>query len=127
MTGVVSDNRAYLVLPLSGSGGQGNIEFVIDTGFTGVTTLPPAFCAALALPLARYQPSLLADSTSVLLEVYIATLHWDDKDREVEVLSLEGAPLIGTTLLKGYDLRLEIVDGGIVTIERTQQENLAIG
>lgn len=121
MTGTVLDNRAYVTLLLSGLGGQGNVEFALDTGFTGVTTLPPAVCKALALPLARYQPSFLADSSSILLEVYIATLQWDGEERDVEVLALEGAPLIGMTLLKGYEVRMQVMDGGLVTIERMQQ------
>ncbi len=118
MTGTVLNNRAYVSLPLSGRGGQGDVEFVLDTGFTGVTTLPPAACAALQLPLARYQPSLLADSSSILLAVYIATLQWDGEARDVEVLALEGAPLIGMTLLKGYEVRLQVADNGLVSIER---------
>jgi len=118
ITGTVVNRHAYITVPISSAAGRGNIEFVLDTGFTGVITLPPAACTALALPLARYQPSYLADSSSVLLEVYIATLLWNNEERDVEVLALEGAPLIGMTMLEGHEIHLQIADGGLVRIER---------
>ena len=51
ITGEVTNLRAHIALFIRGAGGQGSIEFTIDTGFTGELTLPPAACIALQLPL----------------------------------------------------------------------------
>ena len=110
--------RALMELFVRGPGGQGNIEFVLDTGFTGFMTLPPAACIALALPFQRRQPSLLADSSNVMLDVYEITVLWDGEEREVDVLAIDSAPLIGMSLLDGYDIRIQAVEGGLVSIQR---------
>ena len=55
-TGEITNLRAHITLFVRGAGGQGNIEFTVDTGFTGAITLPPAACAALQLPLLRKLP-----------------------------------------------------------------------
>ena len=89
----------------------------MDTGFTGVTTLAPEACAALDLPFLRLQPAGLADGSPLLLDVYQAALYWNGEQRQVEVLALEGAPLIGMTLLEDSDVRFQGRDGGLVSIE----------
>lgn len=117
ITGTVSRRRAYVPLTLRGpSGQQGEAEFVLDTGFTGFLTLPPAACASLALPFDHLQPSVLADGTQVMLRVHIATVFWDGVEKEVNVLAMEGAPLLGMSLLEGYDIQIQAVEGGLVTI-----------
>jgi clan AA aspartic protease len=118
ITGVVSNRRAFVSLNVRGqTGAEGEVEFVLDTGFTGVLTLPTAACAALGLSIDRLQPSRLADGTRVMLDVHIGTLLWDGEEREVEVLGMAGAPLLGMTLLEGSDVHLQVADGGLVTIE----------
>ena len=118
ITGTVSGRRAFFDLDVRGpSGREARVEFVLDTGFTGVTTLPPDACEALDLPFLRSQPSGLADGSQVMLEVYEATLVWGGVERQVEVLAITSAPLIGMTLLEGYDVHLQVAEGGLVTIE----------
>lgn len=118
ITGTVQNRRVFVNLLLSGPEGQAaTIEFVLDSGFTGVTTLDKNSCAALSLPFLRLQPAGLADGSSLLLEVYQGTLLWDGEERDVEVLALEGAPLIGMTLLEESDVRFQGRDGGFVSIE----------
>jgi clan AA aspartic protease len=118
ISGTVSRHRAYVPLTLRGpSGQQGDADFVLDTGFTGFLTLPPSACAALALPFDHLQPSFLADGTQVMLDVHIATVLWDGMEQEVKVLAMEGAPLLGMSLLEGHDIQIQAVEGGLVTIE----------
>lgn len=118
VTGSISCHRASLQLTISGPGGhQGEVEFVIDTGFTGELTLPRAACLALGLPPDRLQPSRLADGTRVMLEVFLATAIWDGAERTVKVLDMKGTPLLGMDLLEGHDVHLHVTDGGEVTIE----------
>ena len=92
ITGTVSQNRAYVgLLVRSPNGQEGTVEFVLDTGFTGVTTLPAAACSAFGLPVVRLQPARLADGSRIVLDVYEATLMWDGSERLVEVLAMDGA------------------------------------
>ena len=118
ITGTVSNRHALIALFVSGPGGQGDVEFVLDTGFTGYITLPLAACLALNLPFQGYQPSSLADTSQRLLDIYRLTIVWDGEQREVDVLAIDSAPLIGMSLLDGYDVRIQAVEGGSVSIER---------
>lgn len=116
--GTVLNRRAFVELSLFGPAGQtADVEFVLDSGFTGVTTLAPEACAALELPFLRLQPAGLADDSPLLLEVYQLTLFWDGAGRAVEALALEGAPLIGMTLLEKSAARFQGRDGGLVSIK----------
>ncbi len=118
ITGAVYNRRVFVELSLAGPNDQAvDVEFVLDTGFTGVTTLAPEACTALGLPFLRLQPAGLADGSPLLLDVYQATLFWDGEERQVEVLALEGAPLIGMTLLEESDVRFQGRDGSLVSIE----------
>lgn len=92
--------------------------FVVDTGFTGFLTLPPAMVSALNLPFLRRIPAHLADGSTIFLSVYSATIVWDRAPRDVEVLATTGRqPLLGTLLLDGYTLTVDFEDGGTVTID----------
>ncbi len=116
ITRTVSQRRAYVGLVVRGPNGQeGTVEFVLDTGFTGVTTMPAAACAAFGLPAVRLQPARLADGSRIILDVYEAALLWDGSERLVEVLAMNGAPLLGMALLDGSDLQMGVADGGLLT------------
>src|SRR5689334_17206220 len=102
ISGTVSARRAYVPLRILGPASQeGEVEFVLDTGFTATATLPPMACVRLGLVALRIQPVRLADGTRVLLDVYEATLIWNGVPRAIELLAKDGAPLIGMTLLDG--------------------------
>lgn len=62
ITGVVNVNReAVIRLVVAGpSGQQQEIEAIVDTGFTGFLTLPPALIAALGLSWLSRQPGILS-------------------------------------------------------------------
>jgi clan AA aspartic protease len=93
------------------------IEFVLDTGFEGDLTLPPAAVAALALPFRQDIIARLADGSPVRVDVYRATIVWDGADRNVTVLALGGRPLLGTALLDGSETCIQFADGGLVRID----------
>jgi hypothetical protein len=50
--------------------------------------------------------------------VYQLDLDWDEESRTVEVIALEHNPLLGTTLLEGCHLDIDMTEGGEVVIER---------
>ena len=116
--GIVQNQRAFLPLTVQGpEGHSSNVDFVLDTGFTGTITLPKAVCLALQLQVKRLQSAGLADGSRVVLEVYEAALLWDGEERRVEALAMESAPLLGMTALDGYDVRLQVADNGLLTVE----------
>lgn len=118
IAGTISNHRAYVNLSIrTPDGREHEIETVLDTGFTGVLTLPPAAVAALSLPYVGPQPARLADGSPVMLALHELTLLWDGEERPVEVLSMDGAPLIGMALLDGSDVHLQVTEGGLVSIE----------
>jgi clan AA aspartic protease len=118
ISGVVNINReATIRLVVSGPGGkQQDIEAIIDTGFTGFLTLPPAIVAALELSWLSRQPGVLADGSIDVFDVFVASLMWDGRLRTVEVESADTEPLVGMSLLDRYSLRIDVLPSGIVTI-----------
>ena len=92
-------------------------EAVIDTGFDGALTLPNATIVALGLPWIGRGSSILADGSQQLFDIFFAEVVWDGQRRVVQVEASDVDPLVGMRLLTGYDLRIQVVVGGRVTIE----------
>lgn len=118
--GVVTPQREAIIrIRIFGSVGQEDeVGAVLDTGFNDFLALPPALVTAMGLPFAAPLLAALADGTVVELSCYRAAVHWDGQRRDVLVVACDGRPLVGMSLLYGYDLHIEAVDGGLVTIER---------
>jgi clan AA aspartic protease len=93
------------------------IEVVIDTGFNGFLTLPSRVVRALNFPFVGNRRAMLGDGRSVVLDLYLATVMWNEEEREVLVLQAEGGPLIGMSLLYGHRVILHVVDDGDVIID----------
>jgi clan AA aspartic protease len=93
------------------------IDAVIDTGYTGYLSLPSEIIAALDLPWTGVDRGTLGDGSEVTFEVYTATVIWDGQYRNIPVNEAETDPLVGMSLLYGYDIRIRAVAGGKVTIE----------
>lgn len=117
--GIVTPNRqARIQLKVfSASGQPHDIDALIDTGFNLFLTLPAATIAALALPFAVPTRASLADGSLVQLDCYRAIVDWDGQPRAVLVVSADGGPLAGMSLLYGSRVTLDVVDGGPVIIE----------
>ena len=119
ITGVVNANHeATIQLVVRGAHGQQEtIEAVIDTGFTGSLTLPPMLITALGLPWLGRQRAMLGYGSVRFFDVYAATIIWDGQVRTVETDATDTEPLLGMSLLAGHEVRMQVVDGGTVTIE----------
>jgi clan AA aspartic protease len=120
ITGIVTDDReAVIRLALRGpDGDEQELEAVIDTGFDGSLTAPPAIIAALGLPLRRRGRALLADGSATVFDIYEATVTWDGVLRRISVDEVNVTPLLGMSLLYGYELTLQVVEGGSVVLNR---------
>jgi clan AA aspartic protease len=93
------------------------IETVLDTGFTGFLTLPSHVVQALRLPFVGHRRATLGDGSTVVLDLYLATVLWHEQEREILVLQADGGPLMGMALLNGNRVVLHVVDDGDVLIE----------
>ncbi|MGB5594768.1 MAG: clan AA aspartic protease [Crocosphaera sp.] len=116
--GYVNANReAIIKLAVLGENRQNQgIKAVIDTGYTGFLTLPSAIIAQLGLTWYMEQEGILGDGSLCLFNVYEASIIWDGQVRSVEVNESETDPLIGMGLLEGYELKIQGIAGGSVTI-----------
>jgi clan AA aspartic protease len=93
------------------------IDAVIDTGFSGFLTLPSDVITSLGFSWEGRDVATLGDGTFCTFEVYIGLVIWDGQYREIYINESETVPLIGMQLLRGYDLRIQAIEGGLVTIE----------
>jgi clan AA aspartic protease len=116
--GNVNANREAIVqLAVLGENQQNQgIKAVIDTGYTGFLTLPAAVITSLGLTWFMQQEGILGDGSLRMFDVYEAAIIWDRQVRSVEINESETDPLVGMGLLEGYELRIQGVSGGLVTI-----------
>jgi predicted aspartyl protease len=79
--------------------------------------LPSQIIRALNLPWTGIERGTLGDGSETTFDMYVATIIWDGKYRDIPVNEADTDPLLGMSLLYGYDLRIQAVEGGRVTIE----------
>jgi clan AA aspartic protease len=117
--GVVSRNReATISLVIVNENRQTKlITAVIDTGYTGFLSLPSEIITELNLSWSGIDRGTLGDGSEVTFEVYAAKVIWDGEYRDIPINEAETDPLIGMSLLYGYDLHIQAVEGGSVTIK----------
>jgi clan AA aspartic protease len=118
MTGNVRDRHILLPLTFRLSGlPDVTVDFVVDTGFTGLLTLPLEAVRAMRLPFLHRIPAKLADGSYIEVENYSATVTWNGGETEVRVLATGDRPLLGTALLYGSELMAQFREEGLVTID----------
>jgi clan AA aspartic protease len=117
--GVVSRNReATISLVVVNENRQTKlINAVIDTGYTGFLSLPSEIITELNLSWTGIDRGTLGDGSEVTFEVYAAKVIWDGEYRDIPINEAETDPLVGISLLYGYDLHIQTVEGGNVTIK----------
>ena len=59
----------------------------------------------------------IGDGSMRFFDVYAATILWDGQVRTVAIDATDTEPLLGMSLLAGHEVRMQVVDGGTVTIE----------
>jgi clan AA aspartic protease len=118
MQGIVNQScEATLPIVIKNNATTQLVDTVIDTGFSGFLTLPFDIISELELSWEGRDVATLGDGTSCTFEVYTAIVIWDGQYREIYVNEWETVPLIGMRLLRGYDLRIQTIEGGMVTIQ----------
>lgn len=119
MQGVVNQSREAIISLVVGNVNRQNqlIDAVVDTGYTGFLSLPREIIVNLNLPWTGIDRGTLGDGSEVTFEVYAATIIWDGQYQNIPINEAETDPLVGMSLLYGYDLHIRAVEGGKVTIK----------
>lgn len=119
MTGTVNgNNEAILLLRVAGPTNSAVVSAVIDTGFSGYLTVPPALAAALGLVYVMRGASTLADGSSDDYDVYRLDIEWFGVTRRFLVSAVGVEVLLGMSLLTGCELRVEVAPGGAIEVRR---------
>ncbi len=117
ITGYVNASREAIVsVTVRGSRSERRIEAVVDTGYDGDLTLPPPLIEALGPPFRERGRAVLADGSDISFDIHDAEIMWDGHPRSI-LVDADTTPLIGTSLLDGYELTIRFVGGGDVSIE----------
>ncbi len=120
ITGVVNSHlEATIRLMLRGQNGLSRrVKAVVDTGFDGWLSLPPALIAHLGLSWDRRGRAILADGSESNFDIYAGAVVWDRRKCTIPIDEADTTPLVGTALLAEYVQKAEFRPRGKVTIKR---------
>jgi clan AA aspartic protease len=93
-------------------------EAIVDTGFNGWLSLPPEAIAELNLRWKRRGRAILGDGSECVFNVYEATVIWDGEPRIIPVDEADSDPLVGMSLMQGYQLTIQVAEDGDVELRR---------
>jgi clan AA aspartic protease len=118
ITGIVNADFEPII-PLSICGSDGKIytqDAIVDTGFNGWLSLPPDLIVELNLKWKRRGRAILGDGTECVFNVYEAVLVWDGNMLTIPIDEADSEPLVGMSLMEGYQLTVQVFEGGHVEL-----------
>jgi clan AA aspartic protease len=119
ITGVVRDFEPIISLSVYGADGKVYTqEAIVDTGFDGWLSLPPDLITQLNLKWKRRGRAILGDGSECVFNVYQAVVVWDGSPLTIPVDEADSDPLIGMSLMEGYQLKVQIFEGGLVELSK---------
>ena len=93
------------------------IEFVVDTGFSGGLTLPESLIRELNLSPYRHRRVRIADDRVIYIESFHGLVQWHGRLLSILVYQSETPrPLLGTAMLENCRLTVDLREGGPVAI-----------
>lgn len=119
ITGIVNADFEPII-PLSVCDSNGKVytqDAIVDTGFNGWLSLPPDLIAQLNLRWKRRGRAILGDGSECIFDVYEAVVIWDGNLLTIPVDEADAEPLVGMSLMEGFQLLVQVFEGGTVTIE----------
>ena len=117
MTGEWRDGFPRVTLTLVSERGTVEVDFIVDTGFNGDIALPESLLVKLGLYPSSTHYVELAGGFRQRCFSYQIIVNWEDEERLVEALTLDGNPLIGNSLWSGAVLQAENMLNGEVLLE----------
>ena len=120
ITGYVNANReAILTISICDENGlEHEWETVVDTGFDGWLSLPPELIDTLGLSWQRFGRAILADGSESAFNIFGGDVLWDGQLRTINIYEMDAEPLLGMSLMYGYELFLPVLDGAVFTLSR---------
>jgi clan AA aspartic protease len=116
---VNADREAVIRLTiLDVNGREHERDALIDTGFNGCLSLPPSFITGLGLRRQRFGRAILADGSESVFDIYETAVQWDGQPRTVSIYAMDAEPLVGMSLMYGYELVLPVLDGAAFTLRQ---------
>jgi clan AA aspartic protease len=120
ITGIVNPDFEPII-PLSICGSDGKVytqDAIVDTGFNGWLSLPPDLIAQLDLKWKRRGRAILGDGSECVFNVYEAVLVWDGNFLTIPIDEADSEPLVGMSLMEGYQLIVQVFEGGRVELSK---------
>ncbi len=120
ITGFVNDEFEPII-PLSIRRADGTIfkhDASIDTGFNGWLSLPPDLIVELNLRWKRRGRAMLGDGSECVFDVYEATVVWDNALLTIPLDEANAEPLVGMSLMEGYQLTMQVIASGRVELRK---------
>ncbi|MFP4101507.1 clan AA aspartic protease [Coleofasciculus sp.] len=93
-------------------------EAIIDTGFNGWLSLSPDLINQLNLIWKRRGRALLGDGSECIFNVYEAVILWDGSPLRIPIDEADSEPLVGMSLMEGYQLIVQVFEGGKVELHK---------
>lgn len=91
-------------------------DAIIDTGFNGWLSLPPDLIDLLNLKWKRRGRAILGDGSECVFNVYEAVVVWDGDYLTIPIDEADSEPLVGMSLMEGYQLTVQVIEEGSVEI-----------
>lgn len=106
--------KPRIVIPISnGTGGERDVRFTVDTGFTGWLTLPYDAILDLGLLWQGTRAYTLADGSDAETDLYLAFF----ASTPIVVHEIDDESLLGAAMMNECRLTVDFWEGGQVTIE----------
>lgn len=123
--GIIDRNREATVRLVVGNANTQRqvVDAIIDTGFTGFLTLPLSVLNALDLRAYSREQGTLGDGSTCIFNIYSGYVIWDGAFRRIDINESEATPLVGMSLLYGYRVQFDAIEGGSVTIQSLSDFN----
>jgi clan AA aspartic protease len=111
------DLEARVRLELLNKGKTTEVDFLIDTGFSGYMAVPLTIVESLDLEFQDLQRGIMADGRRGFFDTVDLCVIWHDQPIIVRAQVL-GEPLIGTRMLKGHSVQANWQHGGEVRLTK---------
>jgi clan AA aspartic protease len=116
------DFEAIISLAICGSDGKiYTQEAIVDTGFNGWLSLPPDLINQLNLKWKRRGRAILGDGSECIFNVYEAVVVWDGDYLTIPIDEADSEPLVGMSLMEGYQITVQVFEEGSVEICKVDQ------
>jgi clan AA aspartic protease len=93
-------------------------DAIVDTGFNGWLSLSPDFIVQLGLTWKRRGRAILGDGSECVFNIYEAVVLWDGDILTIPVDEADSEQLIGMLLMEGYQLTMQVKEGGTVELTK---------